>query len=67
MVMSELIRVTGHEVGHNWGSPHDPGTTECDNRWLMNSYAQDGSLDTHMVRFYDNMHVLLVHTFEDSL
>ena len=51
MLMSELIRVTGHELGHNWGSHHDPpGDPNCRDRWLMNEFAQDGSEDTHMVR-----------------
>ena len=50
MVMSELIRVTGHEMGHNWGSHHDPPEdSNCQGRWLMNEFAQDGSEVTHMV------------------
>lgn len=49
MVMSELVRVTGHELGHNWGSHHDPNTPDCTNRWLMYEYVQDGSQSTHTV------------------
>ena len=50
MVMSELIRVTGHELGHSWGSHHDPpGDSNCGDRWLMYEFAQDGSQPTHMV------------------
>ena len=48
MVRSEMVRVTGHELGHNWGSHHDPPTDEC-RRFLMNGFAQDGSEPTHMV------------------
>ena len=49
MVLSEMIRVVGHELGHNWGSHHDPNTGECGDRFLMNEFAQDGSRDSHMV------------------
>ena len=57
MLMSELIRVTGHELGHNWGSHHDPsGDPNCQDRWLMNEFAQDGSEGTHMVRVCDFYH-----------
>ena len=53
MLMSELIRVTGHELGHNWGSHHDPPAEPgCGSRWLMNEFAQDGSEETHMVGLY---------------
>lgn len=50
MVMSELVRVTGHELGHSWGSHHDPpGDAICRDKYLMNEFAQDGSEPTHMV------------------
>lgn len=48
MILSEMIRVVGHELGHNWGSHHDPNTDECAS-FLMNEYAQDGSRDSHTV------------------
>lgn len=54
MILSEMIRVTGHELGHNWGSHHDPPTADCGNRFLMNQFAQDGSEESHMV---SHMHV----------
>ena len=49
MILSEMIRVTGHELGHNWGSHHDPGTDGCGDGFLMNEFAQDGSQPSHMV------------------
>lgn len=49
MILSEMIRVVGHELGHNWGSHHDPNSEECGNDFLMNEYAQDGSLASHTV------------------
>ena len=48
MILSEMVRVVGHELGHNWGSHHDPDTRACSD-FLMNEYAQDGSDATHMV------------------
>lgn len=50
MVLAEMIRVVGHELGHNWGTHHDPDTTECGSNFLMNEFAQDGSNELHMVR-----------------
>ena len=47
MVLSEMIRVTGHELGHNWGSHHD---INCGGDFLMNEFAQDGSKPSHMVK-----------------
>ena len=42
--------MTGHEIGHSWGSYHDPATTpSCSNVFIMNQYAQDGSQPTHKV------------------
>uniref|UniRef100_A0A0R3SQ45 ADAM9 protein n=1 Tax=Hymenolepis diminuta TaxID=6216 RepID=A0A0R3SQ45_HYMDI len=40
--------VTAHELGHSWGAPHDPDTTECTpsaeagGRYLMYTYAVPG-------------------------
>ncbi len=48
MILSEMMRVTGHELGHNWGSHHDPNSMDCTG-FIMNEFAQDGSRDTHMV------------------
>ncbi|KAL5255764.1 hypothetical protein ACHWQZ_G011104 [Mnemiopsis leidyi] len=43
----EMVIVTGHELGHNWGSSHDSDVNkECapkDNRFMMYPAAQDGS------------------------
>jgi len=47
LLTSELVFVTGHEFGHNWGSSHDSDTsTECapsGNRFMMYPAAVDGS------------------------
>ena len=48
MVLSEMMRVTGHELGHNWGSHHDPDINGC-RGFIMNEFAQDGSEDSHRV------------------
>jgi hypothetical protein len=47
LLSSEVLFVTGHELGHNWGCPHDTDTSEeCaprNNRYLMYPSAVDGS------------------------
>lgn len=47
LLTSELVFVTGHEFGHNWGSSHDSDTSrECapaGNRYMMYPAAVDGS------------------------
>ena len=51
LIRKEQLLVTAHEVGHNWGSHHDPGDRpDCRNNFLMNEFAQDGSRASHMVR-----------------
>ena len=51
LIRKEQLLVTAHEVGHNWGSHHDPGNRpDCRNNFLMNEFAQDGSRASHMVR-----------------
>ena len=38
-----------HELGHNWGSAHDPvNNEECRTQFLMYQFAQDGSSPSHM-------------------
>mmetsp|Transcript_28356 Transcript_28356/g.84904 ORF Transcript_28356/g.84904 Transcript_28356/m.84904 type:complete len:681 (+) Transcript_28356:240-2282(+) len=46
--VSVLTVTTAHEVGHNWGSPHDPTTAECSpggnaGNFIMFPQATDGS------------------------
>ena len=42
--------MTGHKIGHSWGSYHDPATTpSCSNVFIMNQCAQDGSQPTYKV------------------
>ncbi|KAL5255547.1 hypothetical protein ACHWQZ_G010947 [Mnemiopsis leidyi] len=47
LLTSEVVFVTGHEFGHNWGSSHDSDSSEeCapdNNRFLMYPAAVDGS------------------------
>ncbi|XP_063694828.1 ADAM 17-like protease isoform X1 [Bolinopsis microptera] len=47
VLSSELLFVTGHEFGHNWGSSHDSDSSpECapsGNRYMMFPAAVDGS------------------------
>ena len=46
--------------GHNWGSPHDPGTDpDCTSSYLMNEFAQDGSSTTHHVSHIHAVNVFL--------
>jgi disintegrin and metalloproteinase domain-containing protein 17 len=48
IIRAEQVLVVGHEVGHNWGSHHDPPHDEdCDKSYLMNEFAQDDSLTSH--------------------
>ncbi|KAL5508984.1 hypothetical protein EMCRGX_G004257 [Ephydatia muelleri] len=48
LVFVEEVLVTGHEIGHSWGSYHDPATTpSCSNVFIMNQCAQDGSQPTY--------------------
>lgn len=54
MILTEMIRVVGHELGHNWGSHHDP--PRCRNGFLMNEFAQDGSSLSHMVSSQDHIY-----------
>ncbi len=49
MVVSEMVQVVGHELGHNWGSFHDPSDVNECRSFIMNEYAQDGNLQTHFV------------------
>ena len=52
LIRTEQILVVGHELGHNWGSHHDPiNDPNCDDDFLMNEFAQDGSLNSHFVSF----------------
>jgi len=47
LLSQELVFVTGHEFGHNWGSSHDSDSSEeCapkNNRYMMYPAAVDGS------------------------
>ena len=61
MILSEMIRVTGHELGHNWGSHHDPPTDSCGDNFLMNEFAQDGSEPSHMVSVMSHVLVTLLY------
>jgi hypothetical protein len=50
LVREEQILVFAHEVGHNWGSHHDPSDNQnCVRNYLMNEFAQDGSNGSHSV------------------
>lgn len=50
--------VTAHELGHSWGAPHDPDTTECTpsaeagGRYLMYTYAVPGYSPNNYVSFF---------------
>ncbi len=48
-VLSSIAElVTAHELGHSWGAPHDPSTSECNppaergGRYLMYTFAVSG-------------------------
>ena len=61
LIRQEQILVVGHELGHNWGSHHDPG--KCKNGYLMNEFAQDGAKSTHSVSF----NLTICNTFSFNL
>lgn len=48
VITREADLVTAHEFGHNWGSEHDPDTSECSpsarhgGSYLMYTYSVSG-------------------------
>lgn len=48
LLTQEAMLVTAHEFGHNWGSEHDPDTTECSppasigGKYIMFTYSVSG-------------------------
>ncbi|KAL5477186.1 hypothetical protein EMCRGX_G023941 [Ephydatia muelleri] len=45
LVFVEEVLVTGHEIGHSWGSYHDPATTpSCSNVFIMNHRTSIGAV-----------------------
>ncbi|KAL5473841.1 hypothetical protein EMCRGX_G028403 [Ephydatia muelleri] len=45
LVFLEEVLVTGHEIGHSWGSYHDPATTpSCSNVFIMNHRTSIGAV-----------------------
>jgi len=63
VVTREADLVTAHELGHNWGSEHDPDLPEC-----SPPASQGGSylMYTYSVSGYDvNNKVIVVHQVTD--
>eukprot|EP00118_Oscarella_pearsei_P006568 m.29898 g.29898 ORF g.29898 m.29898 type:complete len:774 (+) comp31251_c0_seq2:75-2396(+) len=56
LVKEEITVVTSHELGHNWGSPHDSSSGDCagnsDGKFIMYPSATDGD-DPNNRRFSD--------------
>lgn len=49
VLAQQALLVTAHELGHNWGAEHDPGTDECspstlfgNGKYLMYAYSVNG-------------------------
>ncbi|CAG0914539.1 unnamed protein product [Notodromas monacha] len=55
MTSLEADLITAHELGHAWGSEHDPDTAECSpsagpgGKYLMHAYSVSGTLPNHKV------------------
>jgi hypothetical protein len=62
LLQTEAELVTAHELGHNWGSEHDPGTSICTppstggGNYIMYAYANQGYESNN---FVSNIYLLL--------
>lgn len=43
LLIQEMYVVTQHEIGHNWGSLHDP--SQCDQNYIMSALAVAGKVE----------------------
>ena len=58
IITREAVLVTAHEFGHNWGSEHDPHTTECSPSAKMGgSYV----MYTYSVTGYDQNNRVIIY------
>lgn len=73
IITREAVLVTAHELGHNWGSEHDPHTEECSpsakygGSFIMYTYSVTGYDDNNRVSLKQLFAIRCRHIFASSL
>lgn len=67
LLQTEAELVTTHELGHNWGSEHDPATSSCTptskegGNYIMFAYANQGYETNNFVSFLKCLRDMKLH------